>query len=271
MSAGGAIDPERVSVAVGWCRATPSGAVIGSDGALLAAAASGGHVLAIRSGVWDVEAGTVEGARLERVAPPLGRPGLAGGAVRRRAGDAIVPVWAEPGDAARIRGFRRAPMGDAPKGGIARVAHGLRSVRLSDELTRNGVARVVVLTSHPGRLEARGLIYATTLAAVAGRRTQAVLPRGVRASDSGRRYLRGLGPISTVETVNGPSWLALGGASAAVVDVAYERSTRYGGLLIELAEAMGVPVVDLPGDMPVGARHARLHGLPLVEALERAG
>lgn len=120
-------------------------------------------------------------------------------------------------------------------------------------------------------MEARSVVFTTTLAAVAGRRTRAIVPRGVRAADSGRRYLRGLGPIATVELTDGPSWLELPHADAVLVDVAYERSTRFGGLLLDLAEAMGIGVVDLPGHVPVGARNARRYGLPLVEALERAG
>lgn|GEM_PF-3483866 len=258
-----------MSVAVGWCGSSSGGAQVGSDAALLGAVASGGEVLALRAGRWTGEDAGIAGATIQRVAPPLGRPGLAGGLIRRRVAREPVPVWAEPEDTSRLRGFARAAMPSTPRSGLDRVAGSLLERRESSK-EHDGIASVVVLCSHPGRLEARGVVFATTLAAVAGRRTRAIVPRGIRAADSGRRYLRGLGPIATLEVTSGPSWLELPRADAVLVDVSYERSTRFGGLLLDLAEAMGIEVVDLPGHVPVGARDARRYGLPLVEALERS-
>ncbi|MFT5422429.1 MAG: hypothetical protein ACI89L_000186 [Phycisphaerales bacterium] len=282
---GEAISPGRVAgVVVAACASARRGEPAGSDSALLAALASDrpNELLVIRSGPWADQPARLGGCRVRVIRPPVGCAWAAGPAIRRHTSGAAVPVWAEPRDLGSLRGFSRAAVSAGPTGaGIAKLAEsiaashaesnsGHASNHAGNGHLRDRVASIVVLGSHPSRLDARAVVFASSLAAVSGQPVRVVVPRGVRNVDSGRRYARRLNLKLSLELCDGPSWLQATGADVVFLDRAYESSTQFGPSLSALAQALGRPIVDLPGTLPVGRREARRYGQPLLEALGMA-
>lgn len=267
------------AIVVAACAPSLRGRPTGSDAALLAAVASGNHdeLLVLRHGPWPDCPVRLGGCRLRLIRSPVGGAWAAGPAVRKHAGESTVPVWAEPSDLGSLRGFARAAVSaGATDAGIARLAESLAGSAThpaakprGDEQPKEQVANLVVLGSHPARLDARAVVFATSLVAVSGQSVRAVVPRGTRNMDSARRYPRRLDLPLSLEASDGPSWLEAAGADAVLLDREHESSTQFGPALIALAEALGKPIVDLPGALPVGGRDARRYGQPLLEALER--
>ena len=270
-----AVSPDTATgVVIAACSSSRRGEPAGSDAALLAALASGRHrdLLVVRSGLWSPDTTHLGGCRIRVIRPPVGQPWAGGPAVRRRTGPVPVPVWAEPGDLASLRGFARAAVcseaigeGNEFFGSLRRV----RAARLGLDSDRRSDAEILVLGSHPSRLDARGIVFTASLAAVSGQPVRVVLPRGTRNMNSGRRYARRLDLTLSLDACDGPSWLETAKADVVLLDREFESSTQFGPSLIALAEALGKPIVDLPGTLPVGGRNARRYGQPLLEALDQ--
>lgn len=265
------------AVAVGACANTfPRSAHAGSDSAILAAVASGrfSELLVVRGLRWIDEPVRIGRCRIRMVRPPMGQAWTAGPMIRRDVGRAPVPVWSEPSGLELLNGFCRAAVSSLPNetcfGSFAELLRQAqtRETRMSESNRDDDAAStIVVLSSHPCRLDARAVMFAASLAAVSGFPTRVILPRGTRNVDSAIRYAKRLELPVWIEVCEGPSWLVAAQADAVFLDRKHESSTTFGPSLIALAEALGIAIIDVPGSFAVGERDARRYGQPLLAAL----